>query len=110
MKPSLIRNAQRPVHTHTAPLMRNQLPAYTIKIKAHPLSCVCAAGGGWGKRGIVASMYGCIPIIATDFLHEVSMLPVWEGVQLWRFLLKRAVFELSPLTWDVSHRAKGIQQ
>jgi len=32
--------------------------------------CLAAPGGGWGKRGIVAAMYGCIPVIATDFLHE----------------------------------------
>lgn len=33
--------------------------------------CLAAPGGGWGKRGIVAAMYGCIPVIATDFLYEV---------------------------------------
>eukprot|EP00798_Chlamydomonas_sp_ICE-L_P029684 gene29684-5097_t len=32
--------------------------------------CLAAPGGGWGKRGIVSSMYGCIPVSATDFLHE----------------------------------------
>jgi len=32
--------------------------------------CLAAPGGGWGKRGIVATMYGCIPVIATDFLYE----------------------------------------
>jgi hypothetical protein len=33
--------------------------------------CLAAAGGGWGKRGIVAAMYGCIPVVATDYLYEV---------------------------------------
>ncbi|KAG2452928.1 hypothetical protein HYH02_002267 [Chlamydomonas schloesseri] len=32
--------------------------------------CLAAAGGGWGKRGIVAAMYGCIPVAATDMLYE----------------------------------------
>ncbi|KAL6761691.1 acetylglucosaminyltransferase [Haematococcus lacustris] len=32
--------------------------------------CLAAPGGGWGKRGIVSAMYGCIPVMATDFLHE----------------------------------------
>lgn len=34
--------------------------------------CLAAPGGGWGKRGIVAAMYGCIPVSATDFLFEVG--------------------------------------
>lgn len=32
--------------------------------------CLAAAGGGWGKRGIVSAMYGCIPVAATDMLYE----------------------------------------
>ncbi|GAX76768.1 hypothetical protein CEUSTIGMA_g4215.t1 [Chlamydomonas eustigma] len=32
--------------------------------------CLAAPGGGWGKRGIVATMNGCIPVVATDMLFE----------------------------------------
>ena len=32
--------------------------------------CLAAPGGGWGKRGIVASLFGCVPVCATDFLYE----------------------------------------
>ncbi len=35
--------------------------------------CLAAPGGGWGKRGIVSAMYGCIPVAATDFLYEVRV-------------------------------------
>jgi hypothetical protein len=37
---------------------------------ASSVFCLAAAGGGWGKRGIVATMYGCIPVAATDMLYE----------------------------------------
>eukprot|EP00798_Chlamydomonas_sp_ICE-L_P022481 gene22481-29607_t len=34
------------------------------------LFCLAAPGGGWGKRGIMATMQGCIPVSATDMLYE----------------------------------------
>jgi hypothetical protein len=35
--------------------------------------CLVAPGGGWGRRGIVSVLYGCVPVLATDNLYEVGV-------------------------------------
>lgn len=58
--------------------------------------CLAAPGGGWGKRGIVSAMYGCIPVIATDMLYEA-----FEPELNWRHfgvkVAQRDIPKLGPL-------------